>query len=166
MEVEWKAFELHPETPPEGKPRRQTGGSGEMASSLKALCDEIGIQLKRPDFTASSRLALEATEYAKEESRFEQFHAAVFKAYWLENKNIGLVSVLREIAETCGMNGDEMEGRLYDGRYAWRIDGQTREAALLGVTGIPAFIVGDYLIEGARPYDIFRLAVELNQDKG
>jgi len=162
--VEWKAFELHPETPPEGKPsHHKAGGNNDLATSVRILSEEVGLILKRPDFTACSRPALEATEYAKEKLKFEEFHHAVFKAYWEEGKNIGLSSILRDIAEKCGLDGDELEYRLYEGWYTRQVDREKKEAALLGITGIPAYVIGDYLIEGARPYETFQLAMELGK---
>jgi predicted DsbA family dithiol-disulfide isomerase len=117
--------------------------------------------MKRPDFIACSRPAMEAAEYAKEQKKFDQFHLAVFKAYWEEGKNIGLTSTLRNIAEECGLDGNELERCLVEKRYAARIDEQNEEARALGVTGIPAYIIGDHLIEGAQPYELFQEAVEL-----
>ncbi len=117
--------------------------------------------MKRPAFIACSRPALEAAEYAKEQAKFDQFHLAVFKAYWEEGRNIGLRSVLRSVAEGCGLDGDELERCLNEGRYADRIDRQNEEARAWGINGIPAYVIGDQLVEGAQPYEIFQRAVEL-----
>lgn len=162
--MDWRAFELHPETPPEGAPRRKRPESGSpMADSVRILSEEVGLQLKRPDFTANSRLALEATEYAREQTNFEQFHTAVFKAYWEEGKNIGLTGVLLEIAEKCGLDGDELEYRLGEGWYTRQVSREKQEAVASGIMGIPAYIIGSYLLMGARPYETFELAMRLAQ---
>ena len=117
--------------------------------------------MKSPDFIACSRPALEAAEYAKEQAKFDQFHLAIFKAYWEESRNIGLRSVLRDVAEKCGLDGDELEYRLDEGRYAERVDRQNEEAKAFDINGIPAYIVGGYLIEGAQPYDNFQRLMEM-----
>lgn len=160
VEVEWKAFEIRPGTPLEGIPRRQKPGEGsELSPSVKSLSDEVGLQMKRPAFIACSRPALEAAEYAKEQLKFDQFHLATFKAYWEEGKNIGLISILRDIAEKCGLNGDELEHCLDEGRYTEKIDEQNEEARSFGINGVPAYIVGGYLVEGVQPYEIFQRAI-------
>ncbi len=95
-------------------------------------------------------------------SKFDQFHLAIFKAYWEEGKNIGLTHILRDIAEKCGLNGDELERCLDEGRYTEKINEQNEEARSFGVNGVPAYIVGGYLIEGAQPYEIFQRAMGSN----
>ncbi len=117
--------------------------------------------MKKPAFIACSRPALEAAEHAKKQGRFDQFHLAVFKAYWEEGRNIGFRSVLRDLAERCGLDGDELEHCLNEGQYTERVDRQNEEARALGINGIPAYIVGGFLIEGAQPYDIFQRAMGL-----
>ncbi len=121
--------------------------------------------MKRPAFVACSRPALESAEYAKERARFDQFHLAVFRAYWEEGRNIGLRSVLCSIAEGCGLDGHDLERCLNEGRYSERIDQQNEEARALGISGIPAYVIGDQLVEGAQPYEIFQRAVGLTQKR-
>ena len=115
--------------------------------------------MKRPGFLACSRLALEAAEYAKEQLKFDQFHLAVFKAYWEEGKNIKLTSILRDIAERCGLDGNELEHCLNEGRYVEIVDRQHEEARSLVINGIPAHIVDRYLVERAQLYGVFQKAI-------
>lgn len=150
--------------PLEGMPRLQKPGEGnELSPGVKSLSEEIGLKMKRPSFIACSRPALEAAEYAKEKGKFDQFHLAVFKAYWEEGKNIGERSILCEIAEKCGLPGNEMERCLDEGRYRERIERQNEEAVAMGITGIPAYIIGDHLIVGAQPYRVFQQAVKVQK---
>lgn len=150
--------------PLEGMPRLQKPGEGNgLSPGVKSLSEEIGLKLKRPSFIACSHPALEAAEYAKEKGKFDQFHLTVFKAYWEEGKNIGVRSILREIAEKCGLHGNEMERCLDEGRYSERIKRQNEEAVAMGITGIPAYIIGDYLIVGAQPYRVFQQAVKVQK---
>lgn len=159
--MSWQAFELRPGTPPGGIPRPVKPGEGnELSPGVKQLADAIGLKMKRPDFIANSRPALEAAEYAREKGKFEEFHLAVFRAYWEDNRNIGLREVLRDIAEKFGLDGGELENALSEGRYAAVVAKQDAEARTLGVTGIPAYIIGNqFFIEGAQPYDVFQRAM-------
>ena len=169
MDLEWKAYELRPGLPPEGIPR--TPKVGEMNGFLPHLserADEMGLKLKRSPIVPCSRLALEVAEYAKEQGKFDQFHLAVFKAYWEEVKNIGLRSVIREIVRECGLDAGEVDRCLDEGRYTQTIKTQSEEAKGSGINGIPAYIVGGFLIEGVQPYEFFQRAVEaaLSKSKG
>jgi predicted DsbA family dithiol-disulfide isomerase len=135
--------------------------SGELSPSVKSLADEIGLKMIRPPFTPNSRPALEAAEYAREKGKFEAFHLAVFKAFWEDAKNIGLPDVLKEIAESCGLNGNELVQALEEGRYTMIVVKADQEAHEMGINGIPAYIVGKYFIEGAQPYSVFQKAMGL-----
>ena len=169
VDLEWKAYELRPGLPPEGIPR--TPKVGEMNGFLPHLserADEMGLKLKRSPIVPCSRLALEVAEYAKEQGKFDQFHLAVFKAYWEEVKNIGLRSVIREIVRECGLDAGEVDHCLDEGRYTQTIKTQSEEAKGSGINGIPAYIIGGFLIEGVQPYEFFQRAVEaaLSKSKG
>ncbi|MFC1971493.1 DsbA family protein [Chloroflexota bacterium] len=81
---------------------------------------------------------------------------------------MGIRSVIREIAHECGLDADEVERCLEEGRYTQTIKTQSEEAKQSGINGIPAYVVGGFLIEGAQPYQVFQRAVEtaLNKSKG
>ncbi|MFC2045854.1 DsbA family protein [Chloroflexota bacterium] len=161
VDLEWKAYELRSGLPPQGIPR--TPKAGEMNGFLPHLserADDLGLKLKRSPIVPCSRLVLEVAEYAKEQGKFNQFHLAVFKAYWEEAKNIGLRNIIREIVQECGLNADEVEHFLDDGRYTQVIKTQSEEAKLSGINGIPAYIIGDIVIEGVQPYQFFQKAME------
>ena len=148
--------------PLEGIPRPQKPGEGnELSPGAKRLSEEMGLRMKRPPFIACSRPALEAAEYAKGHASFDQFHLAIFKAYWEDNRNIGLRSILCDIAERCGLDGDDLELCLNEGWYVERIDKQNEEAKELGIYGVPAYIIGSNIIEGAQPYEIFQRAIAM-----
>ena len=169
VDLEWNAYELRPGLPPEGIPR--TPKAGEVNGFLPHFSEragELGLKLKRSPIVPCSRLALEVAEYAKEQGTFDQFHLAVFKAYWEEAKNIGLRSVIREIVQECGFNANEVERCLDEGRYTQAIKTQSEEAKQSGINGIPAYVVGGFLIEGVQPYEFFKRAVEaaLSKSKG
>ena len=152
--------------PIEGIPRPQKPGEGnELSPSVKKLSNEVGLKMKRSAFIACSRPALEAAEFAKEQAKFDEFHLAIFKAYWEEGRNIGLRSVLLDIAERCGLDGNELGRHLTEKSYAEKIDKQNEEARAIGINGVPAYIIGSYLIEGAQPYEVFQKAISFDFHK-
>ncbi len=166
MDLEWKAYELRPGLPPEGIPRTPKAGEvNGFLPNLSERADEQGLKLKRSPIVPCSRLALEVAEYAKEQRKFDQFHLAVFKAYWEEAKNIGLRSVIRELVQKCGLDADEVERCLDEGRYTQAIMTQSEEAKQSGINGIPAYVIGGFLIEGAQSYQFFQRAVEATLGK-
>jgi predicted DsbA family dithiol-disulfide isomerase len=80
-------------------------------------------------------------------------------AYWAEGRNIGDAAVLRELLVEVGLDAEEVEAVLADDRYLDRIEGSTRQAVSLGITGIPAWVLDRRLIVfGAQPNDVFEQA--------
>ncbi|MFC1861238.1 DsbA family protein [Chloroflexota bacterium] len=167
VDLEWKAYELRPGLPPEGIPRTpKTGEVNGFLPNLSERADEVGLKLKRSPIVPCSRLALEVAEYSKEHGKFDQFHLAIFKAYWEEAKNIGLRSVIREVVQECGLDAGEVERCFDEGRYTQAIKTQSEEAKRSGINGIPAYVVGGFLIEGAQPYQFLQKAMEMALGKG
>jgi len=106
---------------------------------------------------SSSRLALEASEFARDAGRYHSFHVRVFHAYCTENLDIGDVAVLLDLARQEGLDGEELTAALQDGRYGPRLDRAREDAQRYGVTAIPTFVVnGTTRIVGAQSLDVFR----------
>ena len=158
--VEWLPFELHPEVPPEGMPVpqyiKQSAQRG-THERLRQMAQESGRNIVFSDRWANSRRALEASEYAREQGRHEEFHRIVFRKYYGEGQDMSRWDVLRAAAEEAGLDPDEMQEKTESGRYEEIVDSHIREARQLGITGVPAYVLGNrYLIMGAQPYEVFQ----------
>jgi predicted DsbA family dithiol-disulfide isomerase len=161
VQVEWKPYILKPEVPPEGLARVPKEGKVDGFSPyFRVHADRLGLKLRRSLLVPYSRPALEVAEYAKQQGKFDQFHRAVFKAYWEEAKDIGLRSVLGEIARESGLDVSEVERCLDEGRYVQSVITQSEEAKWSGINSIPSYVIGGFLIEGVQPYEFFQRAIE------
>lgn len=125
------------------------------------MAAEAGLTMTDRNWISNSRPALEAAEYAREQGRFEPFHRAVFDAYFAEGRDIGKHDVLREIATSVGLDADGMIDALNDGRYVDRVDEDLEISRQIGLTGVPAFIIGNRAIVGAQPYEVFEYVMGL-----
>jgi predicted DsbA family dithiol-disulfide isomerase len=167
LEIEWKGFEIHPETPPEGRAIEELGMDKEVLEFLKGsverLAKEANLELKLPPMVSNSRMALEIAEYAKESDKFDEYHREVFNAYWLEGKDIGNFDVLTDIVKKAGLDLEDMNSYLKSGKAAEAIAGHLREIRALGISGVPTFLIGDQLVVGAQPYEVIKKAVEYGQ---
>ncbi|NTW60271.1 MAG: hypothetical protein HGA43_14030 [Nitrospirae bacterium] len=107
LNVEWLAFEIHPETPPEGMPlikmfpRADVDG---MTRRLNSMGAPFSLFFRKIVNISNSRLSLEAGEFAKEQDRFDQFHHAVFDAYFAQGKDIGDITVLEQLGKGSGLD--------------------------------------------------------------
>ena len=165
MAVELRPFLLRPDAPPEGTPR--SSGGGELQEPLRSRAQEAGLEkMRRPPLSAYSHLALEASEFAKEQGRIEEFHLATYQAYWERGENIGDLSVLERLAGEAGLSWDELAPRLEERHYQPQVMAQYQEALQLGIQGIPAFLIGRYLFTGAQPYELFQQVMKRVQEEG
>lgn len=157
--MEWRAFELHPEVPPEGMelPAYLRNNIEEMRRRLKQMANEVGLEMVVMDRMINSRRALEAAEYAREQGLHDPFHRLVFHKFYGEGQDMSDWTVLRAAAEEVGLNPEEMQRQVEAGRYRDPVDQQFAEARRRGVTGVPAYIFDDkYAVIGAQPYGVFQ----------
>ena len=125
------------------------------------MAAEAGLPMTDRDWVSNSRPALEAAEYARDQGLFNPFHRAVFTAYFAEGRDIGKHDVLHEIATSVGLDADGMIAALDEGRFTARVQMDLDLSREIGLTGVPAFIIGNRAIVGAQPYDVFEYVMEL-----
>lgn len=125
--------------------------------SLSRAGFPYGIAFKEVSRASNSRLALEASEHARDKGRFDSFHSRVFEAYFVETRDIGDLEVILELAEHVGMDLEDLRGALLEKRYAPRLEEARNEARRYEVTAVPTFIInGKHKIVGAQPIEAFR----------
>ena len=159
--VEWRPFELHPEIPPEGydretRPSRRPEG---YVSPLRQLAQDEGLTYEPSSHVSNSHASLEAAEFAREHGAFDAYHRSLFEAYFGEGRDIGDASLLVELAQGAGLDGDALGEALASKRYAPVVDGQTEKSRQAGITGTPTFIFGsgdrEFPLVGAQDYAVF-----------
>ena len=57
--------------------------------------------------TYNSRLAQELAKWAESKGKGDEFHRAVFEAYFVETKNIGKIDELALLAQSLGLPEEE-----------------------------------------------------------
>lgn len=164
IDVEWKGFEIHPETPKEGCTIDKIGLTEDYIevarSSVLKLAEGSGLKIKFPKIVSNSRLAMEISEFAKEHGKFKEFNTAVFRGYWKDGKDIGDKEFLFDIAERCGLDIEKVKEYLRLGKGRMRLDKYLEEVKGLGITGVPTFLIGEQKIVGAQPYEVLKRAYE------
>ena len=152
-------FELHPEIPPEGRPRNEVLPAAYLERAqegVNRLAAGVGLQLKLHERLINSRPALQAAEFARAQGRFGLMHLELLKAYWDEGRDVSDIGVLKEVAARVGVDVAGMEAAVTENRFGDYLDARRAEADELGINGIPAHVIADrYLVMGAQPYDLF-----------
>ena len=160
VDVEWRPFELHPETPVTGADLTGRLGNRERVraytQNIIGLAEDSGIPLRMPRVVANSHLALEAAEFAREHGGFDALHPALFRAYFEGARDIGDPEVLCEIAREAGVDDQRLRQALADRTYADAIDAATRGAREDEILSTPTFeFTGGFRLVGAQDYAVF-----------
>lgn len=151
LNVKFTHFPLHPETPAEGKPRT---ANPERDRQMKERMDAEGLPYAgNRAMTYNSRLAQELAKWAESKGKGYEIHDPLFRAFFVDGKNIGDVEVLAEIAAKVGLARDEAVEALASRSFQAAVDEDWRRSAELGVTAVPTFVVNRYALVGAHPYE-------------
>lgn len=167
--VEWWPFLLRSDMPLEGReiPREYLDDMEDTRSRLKLVADSGGLELNFPGRMFHTRRALEATEYAGDQGRAEEFHRAVFHKLYGEALDIGSWDVLRAATGEAGLDPEAMESQVSDGSYRRALDEKLEVAAALGIHAVPTYVINDrYRIVGVQPLDAFLEAIDLIEREG
>ena len=160
IEDTWVSYELHPETPPAGMLLSDRFKGYDLSSfydQLRARGKEVGVVFGTHTLLSNSRLALMASEYARDQGRYDSFHENMFRAYFTEGLDICKTDVIAAVAGKSGLDEKDTLSAVRDGRYASRLNEARKEGELRGLTGIPLFIIENkYQIVGAQPIETFR----------
>jgi predicted DsbA family dithiol-disulfide isomerase len=78
----------------------------------------------------------------------------LYKAYFVEARNIGDPDILVEIAQSVGLPGEEARAVLIERRFKDAVDGDWAKSRQWGVTGVPTFVAARYGVVGAQPYEV------------
>jgi predicted DsbA family dithiol-disulfide isomerase len=158
-------FPLHPETPPEGRSMAEVYAGRNidpeaMYQRMKGLMDAEGLPYGRRTHSYNSRLAQELGKWADAQPGGWAIHDALYKAYFVEARNIGDLDILVEIAGSVGLPGDEARAVLEERRFKDAVDADWAKSRQYGVTGVPTFVAARYGVVGAQPYEVLEQLVE------
>jgi predicted DsbA family dithiol-disulfide isomerase len=161
FEVETKLvhFPLHPETPAEGRSMAEhyAGRNVDpeaMYARMKKLMDAEGLPYGRRTHSYNSRLAQELGKWADTQPGGEAIHDALYRAYFVDSRNIGDSEILVEIAQSVRLPGEEARAVLSERRFKDAVDADWVKSHAYGVTGVPTFVAARYGVVGAQPYEV------------
>jgi predicted DsbA family dithiol-disulfide isomerase len=151
-------FPLHPDTPMEGRElapwyAQRGRDPEEMYRQMKERMDAEGLPYGRRTHTYNSRLAQELGKWADAQKGGEAIHDLIYKAYFVDARNIGDGEVLVELAGRAGLDTIEARKILMERRFQRSVDLDWQKSAAYGVTGVPTFVAARYGVVGCQPYE-------------
>jgi predicted DsbA family dithiol-disulfide isomerase len=160
VSIRWHAFPLHPETPEEGVSLEQYfGGRLEelqsMADRMHKAAAIFGVPFKGTGMIYNSRLAQELTLWAESKEKGDEVHSAIFRAYFVDGKNISSIPVLQELASSIGLSSDEASEVLQTGAFKGAVDADWDLSREMRIRAVPTIIMNQGRLVGAQSYDAF-----------
>lgn len=158
MTVKWVHFPLHPDTPVEGRSLEDLfRGRGydipKMQAQMRARMEAEGLPYGNRSMTFNSRLAQELGAWADTQPGGEAIHDALFRAYFVDGRNIGDAGVLVEIAAACGLDAAAARDVLDKRTFKAAVDADWERSHEYGITGVPTFVANMRGLVGAQPYE-------------
>lgn len=154
LSIRWRFIEIHPDNPPEGRPLSELGYPpqqwAQMQANLRVMAEEEQIPLAERTFTTNSRRALLLAQATLDQrpSSFLPLHRRIFRAYFVEQLNIGAPEVLTSLAGELGVD-DLIEEAWSSPKYVGMLLKHVEAAQACGLTGVPALEVGKRVFTGA-----------------
>jgi predicted DsbA family dithiol-disulfide isomerase len=167
LEVVWRAFELRPEP----KPTLDPGGEYLRATwerSVYPMARERGMDIRLPPVQPRSRKAFEATAWARSQGGFDEMHEAIFRAFFVEGRDIGETDVLLDVAKSVGLPAEELRKALDENAYSAEVAEDQRLAHEFGISGVPVMLARfdgapwqeAVAVQGAVPYERMHAALD------
>ena len=141
IELRWRGLELRPE------PMAQLDPTGadylrQWNEQLLPIAADRGITPSLPTVLPRSRQAMEAAAFARDEGAFDAMHQALFRAFFVDGRDLGSVDELVRIGEQdAGLDPTRLRAVLESGEYVAKVQADRLEAAFYGVAGLPVLVL-------------------------
>jgi protein-disulfide isomerase len=107
--------------------------------------------------------AAQAAEEALEQGRgWEYVEAVLGRVAELDRKG---EPFLVEVASELGLDADEFDTALIDGRHILIVDADQAEGKAIGVTGTPTYVIGGELLDGSKSQEGLHARIEEIADR-
>ena len=174
-DIHWRAFQLNPDLPPEGRDRHAyldaKFGGPDAVRAIHARIEEAGrgagieFQFEKITRSPNTLNAHRLIRLADTRQRAATMVEALFRAYFVEGRDIGDADTLVELAYASGLSGDIHTWLAGDAERAAVLE-DLETAHRLGIGGVPFFIMDErYALSGAQPVAVFVQALQAARQK-
>ncbi len=162
--IEMRAFQLDPNAPlhageiTETRIAREKGMTPEEAAervkTVEAAAQGEGLSFRYGTSLATNTMnAHRLTKLAQSKNDpelTEKVIDALFRAYFIENRELADRQVLTRIAAEAGLDAAETEEMLNSDRFRDEVILDEQQASRYGIYSVPFFVIGKYGISGAQ----------------
>lgn len=172
VEIEWKSYLLNPDQ------KSNTGQSlYEYLSEAKGwtmeytlqvnqqvveMAEEVGLHYNMDKaVVANTSEAHRLIQHAKSLGKGDAMEEALFRAYFVDGRNLADQRELTQIAADCGIDEVSAKAAINNMEYAEAVQRDIYEGVQIGVRGVPFFVFDNkYGISGAQPLEVFTRTLE------
>lgn len=179
-QINWHPFMLDPMVPPEGVPYKeymrkkfgradqnvdstQTDRFKSMRTHLETAAGPAGIQFDFDNISIRPNTLKAHTmmKWAAGQNMAHTASEALFKAFFLNGKDIGHIETLSQIADTIGMDGTLVNELLEEGRDTDKVQAELAYFQQLGISSVPTFIYNaQFAVQGGQPAETHMQALQ------
>ena len=172
IEVHWHSFQLDPDMKTDlsqnnydylskikGFPMKQIM---QMHENLIQIGKSAGIDFNFDAVKVSNSFKSQMlVQLAKQKGKANEMEELLFKAYFVQGKDIDNGEVLANIGEQIGFSHEEIQQAIQSTELAQLVNNDLKEAAELGIHSVPFFVFDrKYAISGAQPTHLFSEVLE------
>ena len=158
--VMFRPFQLNPELVATGMPRDEymmakfgSNQGGQIYARVISAAANVGLDLKldkiarQPNTLKAHALLMMSVK----ENNQAALNEALFKAYFIDGKDLTQDDVLREIALGAGMSAEQVDAALTEPRLHQAITEEDQRARQAGISRVPLFIIDKQIpVSGAQ----------------
>lgn len=177
LSVHWQPYELNPAMPPGGLERGayytakfgSEAGAANLIENITANAHNDGLEM---DYSRIARVpntipAHRLIWYAARTDSQDAVVDGLFRAYFVDGRNIEDNNVLAEIAVAAGIDSTAAAALLASDEGFDIVRDAAKQAHHSGIQGVPAFVFNDrFLFSGAQSSETIALSIERAVAKG
>ena len=167
VRVRWHPFQLNPDLPREGMDRAEyvaaKFGGAEAARAVYDRIREAGAEegiafaFERMPRTPNTFASHRVVRFAAREGRQDETVEALFRAVFMNGRDIGDFETLVDVGAECGIDPVALAEYLAGAEEADALRAEEERSRRMGVTGVPFFVIGGrYAVTGAQDPAVLR----------
>lgn len=166
IDIHWHAFELRPYPVPTLRPE-DSYLPAIWQQAVYPLAKRLGVPIQLPSISPQPRTAkaFELLLMAQDQGLDHEYSMRVFQAFFQQDRDIGDLEVLVDIAKDIGLDENEARQALENGTYTERHCEALRHAnEEMAITSVPTIVVGKQVFRGTPSVEQLRQAIAQLED--
>jgi protein disulfide-isomerase len=169
VEIVWKSYQLDPEMPKKQILKQNVyeylavrkGISTEQSKALHdnvvKMASDAGLDYNfDKTVVASSFDGHRLIQLAKSKGLGDAAKESLFKAYFIEGKDIAEYETLLNLGKEIGLDESAIKAMLESNQFSNEVKRDIQQSVQIGIGGVPYFLIdGRYAVSGAQPVSVF-----------